>query len=65
MNPVKLPFALFAFLGLVAVVPFWLAVSEAFTAGMTTTNAFLAQLVLPATVMLFLASWIQPRGGGA
>jgi Sec-independent protein secretion pathway component TatC len=65
MNAMKLPFGIFAFLGFVVVIPFWLTAINEFTAGMTTTNAWLARLSLPAALMLFLASWMQPRGGTA
>lgn len=63
MNVFKFPFALFAFLGFVAVVPGWMYFVSAYSPGLTMEGQLLAGLVLPATAALFLASWLQPRAG--
>jgi len=64
MNVFRWPFALIAFLGFVAVVPVWMwfVSSHPHMDQVTTETSFLIQLVLPATVALFLAGWL---GGGA
>lgn len=62
MNAYKLPFALLAFFGLVGVVPVWVYYLDSYTTQLPTEVQFLATLTLPAVVLLFLASWLQPRG---
>jgi hypothetical protein len=62
MNAYKFPFALIAFFGLVGVVPVWVHYLDVFGPQLTTESQFLAALSLPAVVLLFLASWLQPRG---
>ena len=60
MNALNLPFALFAFFGFVAVVPPWMYFVGEYGDGLPAEARFLAQLVLPATVALFIVSWINP-----
>lgn len=64
MNPFKFPFALMGFLGFVLVVPAWIWFIQEYgpAAQLTTEGQFLATLILPGTVILFLVSWLQPRG---
>lgn len=62
MNPIKLPLALFGFFGFVAVVPVWIYFVQQYSGNLSPESQFISQLVLPATVLLFLASWLQPRG---
>ncbi|QLD84613.1 hypothetical protein HWV23_02435 [Natronomonas halophila] len=61
MNPFDFPFALLGFFGLVAVMPAWMffITSYAPMENLPTEAQFLAQLVLPATVALFVVSWLQ------
>jgi hypothetical protein len=59
VNPYRFPLALFAFLGFVAVIPAWSWFMSTYTADLPTETTFLAGLVLPATLALFLASWLQ------
>lgn len=61
MNPLEVPLALFAFFGFVAVVPVWMWFVSNYSSSLPPEATFLAQLTLPATVMLFLASWFQPE----
>lgn len=60
MNPLELPLALFAFFGLVAVTPAWFYFVDAYGAGLPAEAYYLAQLVYPATVLLFIAGWVEP-----
>jgi len=58
MNPQKLPFALLAFIGLVAVVPVWLHFAGSYTPSMPPATTWIARFSLPATAMLFVAGWM-------
>lgn len=58
MNPYRLPIAIFGFVGLVALMPAWMWFSAEYTASLPTQTAFLAQLVLPAVILLFIGSWL-------
>lgn len=62
MNPYKFFFALIAFFGFVMVVPPWMWVLDNWAGPLSTEGYFMATLVLPAAVVLYLASWLQPRG---
>lgn len=62
MNPYRFPLALFAFLGIAMVVQPWMWFLDEFPTTLTTEASFLATMVLPATILLFLVSWLQPRG---
>lgn len=61
MNPFDLPFALMGFIGFVMLMPAWIW----FTTQHPSIDAlqiearFLVQFVLPGTLLLFLASWLQ------
>ena len=61
MNPYLFPLALLAFLAFVAVVPAWMWFLNDFSHAeyLTSEERFIAALVLPATVAVFLASWIR------
>lgn len=63
MNPYKMPFALVGFLGFVMVVPPWMWFLDNYPAvsQLSTTERFLANLILPALLLLFIAGWVQPR----
>jgi hypothetical protein len=55
-------FALFTLLGIIGTAPIWVWYLDNHTAGLTPESRFLALLVLPALVLLFIASWLQPGG---
>lgn len=59
----QFPFALFAFLGFVAILPVWTHFLDVYGAGLTTEAQFIAGMILPMMLLLYLASWLQPRGG--
>jgi hypothetical protein len=65
VNVFELPFALIAFLGFVALVPAWMWFLATFppAQNLSAESRLLANFVLPATVMLTLASWLE--GGSA
>lgn len=63
MSPLKLPFALIAFLTFVGVMPAWIWFVQNETTGLSPEETFLVTLILPATAALYLVSWLQPRGG--
>jgi hypothetical protein len=62
MNVLEVPFALFAFCGIVAVVPVWMYYVETYASGLQPEARFLAQFAMPAILLLFIASWFQPGG---
>jgi hypothetical protein len=51
-------------LAIVAVTPGWVHVVDRYSVQLPAEMRFLAQLVLPATALLFLAGWVQPGGVG-
>lgn len=54
------PFALLGFLGFVAFMPAWMFFVYRYEpAVLTAESHFLAQLVLPAAVILFIVGWVQ------
>lgn len=59
MNPLEVPLALFAFVGIVAIVPVWMWYVGEYAGQLQPEARFLAQFALPCLVALFLASWIQ------
>lgn len=63
MNPFKFPFAMFAFLGFVMVVPAWMWFLQSYPTQLSTEGEFLAAMMLPALVALWIVSWLQPRSG--
>lgn len=63
MNPIRFPMALFAFLGLGALLPAWMFFLNTYASNLSLEGQFIAFFTLPATAALFLASWLQPRSG--
>lgn len=59
MNPLELPLALFAFFAFVAVAPAWFYFVHEYGAGLPAESYYLAQLVFPVAVALFIAGWVQ------
>lgn len=62
MNVLEAPLALFAFLGVVAVLPAWGYYIETYAYDLPAEAQFLATFALPSLLVLFLASWFQPGG---
>jgi len=60
MNPFNFPFALIGFLGFVLVVPLMSHFIGVYAPGLPAESRFLASLVPPAFVSLFLVSWLAP-----
>jgi len=58
MTPERLPLAIIAFLGLVAIVPAWMYFVGAYTAEMPAESAWIARFSLPAVALLFAGSWL-------
>lgn len=63
MNPFKFPFALVGFLAFVMVLPPWMWFLNNYpsVSQLSTEARFLANLILPALLALFVAGWVQPR----
>lgn len=59
MSPFRFPFAILGFLGLVMVVPAWLHFTGEYASGLGVAGEFLTGLLLPATAVLFVASWVD------
>lgn len=59
LSPTATIYALLAFLGFVAVVPAWIFWVESSTAALSYEATFLATLVLPATVLLYITGWVN------
>lgn len=64
MNPYNSGHFLFALLAFVAFLPpwFWFMNSHPAVGALSMEAHFFAQLVLPAAIVLFLASWASPGG---
>lgn len=61
MNPVRFWYAIFTLFGVAIVAPGWMYwTSDAQLAGLPTHVTFLVSLVLPVTLLLTIASWVQP-----
>jgi len=58
MTPERLPIAIVAFIGLVAIVPAWLHFVGVYTADMPAESAWIARFSLPAVALLFAGSWL-------
>jgi len=58
VNAARLPVALLAFIGLVAIVPAWMWFVGKYTASMPTETAWIARFSLPAVSLLFVAGWV-------
>lgn len=54
--------ALFAFAGIVAVVPVWMYFVNEYAPTLPTEARFMATLALPTLIALFIVGWIQPGG---
>jgi len=65
MNPYRFPVALIAFMGFALVAPGWAWFLDNYppVGSLSAQARFLATLVLPALAALYLAGWLQPRGG--
>lgn len=61
MDPFRVPFALLAFLAIVAVIPAWMHFVSAYAGNLSIEGRFLVQFLLPVLSLLTLASWLQPR----
>ena len=61
MDVFEFPFALLAFLGFVAVVPPWMWFISQYpsVSNLSLPSTFLVNLVLPATILLGIASWLE------
>lgn len=59
LSPAGAVYALIAFLAFVAFVPAWIYWVDNSTSALSLEATFLATLVLPATVILYLSGWIQ------
>jgi hypothetical protein len=59
LSPTGAIYALFAFLAFVAFVPAWVWWVNNNQAALSLEATFLATLILPATVILYLTGWIQ------
>lgn len=62
MNPLRLPLALFTFLAIGALMPVALYFVDEYTIGLSAETTFIASMAIPAMVLLFAASWLQPGG---
>lgn len=62
MDPTRIWFALVGLLGFVAIWPVWNFFIGAYAAPLPDYEYFLVNLVPPAAVALFIASWVQPGG---
>lgn len=62
MTPYQILLALFGFLTFVVLMPpwIWFVTSHPSTSALQIEAQFLASLALPATVVLFIVSWVQP-----
>lgn len=60
MNALEFPFALFAFISLVALIPgIYYFVGE-YAPKLPPEAQFMATFAMPAIVMLFVAGWVEP-----
>lgn len=58
MTPERLPIALLAFVGLVAVIPAWMWFVGEYSATLPAETAWLVRFSLPAVSLLFAGSWL-------
>lgn len=63
MDSRKLPIAFVVFLAFVAVVPVWTYFTGEYS-NLRPEDSWLASLVLPAAVFLFITSWVKPELSG-
>jgi Sec-independent protein secretion pathway component TatC len=61
VKPFDVPMMLFVFLGFVAVIPGWVyfTMSHPHVSDLQLEARFLVQLALPASLLLFLAGWLE------
>ncbi len=57
MIPHRILIAIVAFLGLIAVIPMWMTAD---LGDLSLTNQFLAGIILPAIILLYISSWVKP-----
>lgn len=60
MNPLNFPLAILGVVSLVAIIPVWTWFLGEYTSGLPTEVQFLAGITLPALVVLFGVSWVEP-----
>lgn len=58
----EFPFALLGVLLIAALTPPWIWFVNEYTGNLGTAAQFIAQFILPAMLLLFLASWVDPGG---
>jgi hypothetical protein len=63
VNPLAFPLALITLFGLVAIMPISTHFLDTYLGSLTPEVQFIAGLVMPSVILLFLASWLQPRSG--
>lgn len=63
MNAFQVPFGLLGLVAFALVVPPWVWFVDNRTSTMPPEVQVLTALALPAIAALFVASWLQPRGG--
>lgn len=56
----EFPFALFTIITVAAVVPPWMWFLDNYLGQLSMTSQFFALLAMPAVLILFLGSWIEP-----
>lgn len=60
MNALELPFALFGFFALVALIPATYWFLGEYAPGLPPESQFLATLAMPMLVLLFISGWVEP-----
>lgn len=61
MSPFRLWFGIFALLAVVMTAPAWMYFSGPFLDGLPIVVQWLASAVLPMTILLLIASWVEAR----
>lgn len=59
LTPTAAVYMLIGFLGFVAFLPTWIYWVDNYTAGLGYESTFLASFILPATLILFIAGWLE------
>lgn len=62
MNPFEFPVAIVGFAAFVMLMPAWMWFISNYASNLRGDAQFLATMVLPALIVLFVVSWIQPGG---
>ena len=65
MRPTDFWLGVLSLLAVAATAPAWVFFSGTFLSGLPVQIRWLAALVLPATLLLLLASWVDPGGVSA